>query len=36
LVGDIGEVLVEDAYDLQLFEDLQKHYDAQCSDGRLV
>jgi hypothetical protein len=36
LVGDIGEVLVEDAYDLKLFEDLQKHHDAQCSDGRLV
>jgi hypothetical protein len=36
LVGDIGEVLVEDAYDLKLFDDLRKHHDAQCSDGRLV
>lgn len=36
LVGDIGEVLVEDAYDLELFEDLKKHHDAECSDGRLV
>jgi hypothetical protein len=36
LVGDIGEVLVEAAYDLKLFDDLRKHHDAQCSDGRLV
>ncbi|MDL1862842.1 hypothetical protein FBR04_17705 [Betaproteobacteria bacterium PRO7] len=36
LVGDIGEVLVEDAYDLELFEDVKKHHDGQCSDGRLV
>lgn len=36
LVGDIGEVLVEDAYDLTLFEDMKKHHDAECSDGRLV
>ena len=36
LVGDIGEVLVQDAYDLKLFEDLKKHHDAECSDGRLV
>jgi len=36
LVGDIGEVLVEGAYDIKLFEDLQKHHDARASDGRLV
>lgn len=36
LVGDIGEVLVEDAYDVDLFPDVQKHHDAQSSDGRLV
>lgn len=36
LVGDIGEVLVEDVYDLELFGDLQKHHDGRCSDGRLV
>jgi hypothetical protein len=36
LIGDIGEVLVEEAYDIKLFEDLQKHHDAMASDGRLV
>ena len=36
LVGDIGEVLAEEAYDIKLFEDLQKHHDATASDGRLV
>lgn len=36
LVGDIGEVLVEDAYELELFEDLQKHHDARSTCGRLV
>src|SRR5258706_15060312 len=36
LVGDIGEVLVEDAYELTLFEDMKKHHDAESSDGRLV
>jgi hypothetical protein len=36
LVGDIGEVLAEDAYDLKLFEDVKKHHDAECADGRLV
>ncbi len=36
LVGDIGEVLVAEAYDLELFENLKRHHDAQCGDGRLV
>lgn len=36
LVGDIGEVLVEDAYDVSLFEDMKKHHDGESSDGRLV
>jgi len=36
LVGDIGEVLVEDAYELELFEDVKKHHDAEYADGRLV
>lgn len=36
LVGDIGEVLAESAYDIKLFEDLQKHHDATSADGRLV
>ncbi len=36
LVGDIGEVLAEEVYDIKLFEDLQKHHDATSADGRLV
>ncbi len=36
LVGDLGEILVEDAYDVELHEDLQKHYDGIASDGRQV
>jgi len=36
LVGDIGEILAEEAYDIALFEDLQKHHDGETSDGRLV
>jgi Family of unknown function (DUF6998) len=36
LVGDIGEILAEEAYDLDLFDDLQKHHDGTTSDGRLV
>lgn len=36
LVGDLGEVLVEDKYNLKLYEDVKKHHDAECPDGRLV
>ena len=36
LVGDIGEILAEEAYDITLFEDLQRHHDGVTSDGRLV
>jgi hypothetical protein len=36
LVGDIGEILVEEAYDIRLFEQLEKRHDARSSDGRLV
>ena len=36
LVGDLGEILVEDAYDVELHEDLQKHYDGIESGGRQV
>jgi len=36
LVGDLGEVLAESVYDVQLFTGLEKHYDGICSDGRLV
>lgn len=31
LVGDIGEILVEEAYQLELFPDMQKHHDAKTS-----
>ena len=36
LVGDIGEVLVADTYDVELFEDIKKHHDGVTSDGRRV
>lgn len=36
LVGDLGETLVEGAYDIDLFEGLEKHHDGKSSDGRLV
>jgi hypothetical protein len=36
LVGDIGEILVEEAYDLRLFMDMTKYHDGRSSDGRLV
>ena len=36
LVGDIGETLAEEAYDITLFEDLRKHHDGKTADGRLV
>jgi hypothetical protein len=36
LVGDIGEVLVEEAYDLKLYREIQKHHDGECSKGRCV
>ncbi len=36
LVGDIGEVLVASAYDVELFEGVQRHHDGKCSKGRLV
>ena len=36
LVGDLGEILVEGAYDVQIFESLEKHYDAVTPDGRQV
>ena len=36
LVGDLGEVLVEEAYDVRLIPNLQKHHDAIASDGRKV
>lgn len=36
LVGDLGEVLVAEEYDLRLHEGLRKHHDAIASDGRQV
>jgi hypothetical protein len=36
LVGDIGEVLVEEEYDIKLHENLQRHHDGITSDGRHV
>ena len=36
LVGDLGEVLVEKDYDLELYEGLEKHHDGKVSDGRKV
>lgn len=36
LVGDLGEILVENAYTVELYEDIQRHYDAKTLDGRKV
>lgn len=36
LVGDLGEVLVEAAYDIELHEGLRKHHDGKASDDRQV
>ncbi len=36
LVGDLGEVICEAAYDVQLYEDIRKHYDAETTDGKRV
>jgi uncharacterized protein DUF6998 len=33
IIGDIGEALVEDVYDLELFGDLQKHHDGRCANS---
>ena len=36
LVGDIGEVLCSEIYDIELLPGLAKHYDEQTSDGKQV
>ncbi len=36
LIGDLGETIVEGAYDVDIFEKLEKHHDGITSDGRLV
>lgn len=36
LVGDIGEVLVAEVYDIELFGKVEPHHDGSSSDGRNV
>jgi hypothetical protein len=36
LVGDLGETLVEGAYDVELFTKNERYHDGKTSDGRLV
>ena len=36
LLGDIGEVLVEAAYDATIFDGVEKHHDAVAADDRRV
>jgi len=36
LVGDLGEVLVEDTYDVRLYEGFQKYHDGITPDGKQV
>jgi hypothetical protein len=36
LVGDLGEVLAQSEYEIELHNGLQKHHDARAADGRLV
>ena len=36
LVGDIGEVLCSQHYDVELFKGLAEHYDGETSDGWMV
>ena len=36
LVGDLGEILVEADYELELYEGLEKHHDGETPDGKKV
>jgi len=36
LVGDLGEIIAETAYDIRLYDGLQKHHDAETMDGKKV
>ena len=36
LVGDLGEIIAEEAYDIKLYDDSRKHHDAESPDGRKV
>ena len=35
-VGDMGEALAEELYEITVFDRLEKHHDARAADGRLV
>ena len=34
LVGDLGEIIAEQEYELQTFSNIKKHHDAKTTDGR--
>jgi hypothetical protein len=36
LVGDIGEILVEESYDVKLYDSIKAKYDAETKDGKKV
>mgnify|MGYP001293386380 CR=1 FL=1 len=36
LVGDLGEVLAEENYEITLFDNIQPLYDAKTHDGKMV
>ncbi|MEQ8288724.1 MAG: hypothetical protein RIB78_03260 [Gammaproteobacteria bacterium] len=36
LVGDLGEILVEEDYALELYDTLEKHHDGETPDGKKV
>ena len=36
LIGDLGETLVENAYDVETFERIEKHHYGETGNGRLV
>ena len=36
LVGDIGEALAEQLYEITVFDHIEPHHDARTADGRLV
>ncbi len=36
LVGDLGEILVENFYQVELYEGLEKHHDGETPDGKRV
>jgi len=36
LIGDLGETLAEGEYDIEIYDSLKKHYDAETHDGRQI